>query len=61
MHPDDKLVRDPKFLKEIRAKALMNKDVTVPDNDSELYQPLMWTLGVMQTLWAQGYEIKKKE
>lgn len=61
MHPDDKELRNPKLLQEVKMRALSNKDIVIPEKDADLYQASMWTLGVVQTLWARGYEIKKKD
>lgn len=48
-----------KFLEECKYNALTNKDVPVPNKESDLYQAQMWALGVVQTLKARGYKIIK--
>lgn len=55
---DDKLLRDVRFLRDVKKAALDNKDVVIVE---DLYQTQMFTLGVVQTLLARGFKIEKDE
>jgi hypothetical protein len=58
---DDKLLRNLKFLEQVKRAALDNKDVPPPYDRSDLYQTQMFTLGVVQVLMSRGYTIEKKD
>lgn len=57
----DKLVKDIKFLDDVKEAALQQRDVVVPYGHPDLYQTKMFTIGVINTLVSRGYEIKKQE
>ncbi len=58
---DDKLLKDLKFLSDVKRAALDHKDVQVPYANADLYQTQMFVLGVVRTLIAHGYTIEKKK
>ena len=55
----DELLKDAKFLSEVKRAALSHKDDVVPDNDGMYYQAMMWTRGTIDVLKARGYTIEK--
>lgn len=56
---DYKLLKDSKFLNEVRQAALSHRDDAVPNKDPDLYMPYMWVNGVIDILKARGYKIEK--
>lgn len=57
---DYKLLKDSKFLLEVRQAALMHRDDAVPNKDPDLYMPYMWCVGIIDVLSARGYKIEKR-
>jgi hypothetical protein len=58
---DDKLLKDTKFLTEVKRAALSHKDDAVPGKDGEYFQAFMWAQGTIDVLKSRGYKIEKKE
>ncbi len=58
---DEKLLKDSRFLLEVRKLALSHMHDHIPEKDSELYMPYMWVNGVVDALRSRGYTIEKKE
>ncbi len=56
----DKLLKDVKFLSEVKRAALSHKDDVVPENNSEYFIANMWVCGIVDVLKARGYKIEKK-
>ncbi len=61
MNSDDKLLRNIKFLEEVKRAALDHKDMPVPYDRPELMQSQMFAVGVVQVLVSLGYRIEKDE
>lgn len=57
---DDKLLKDIKFLTDVKRAALSHKDDAVPYANPDLYSSMMWTKGVVDVLKARGFKIEKK-
>lgn len=57
----DKLIKDIKFLTDVKESALQQKDCVVPYGHPDLYQTKMFTIGVVNTLVSKGYKIEKKK
>lgn len=57
----EKLLTNAKFLLEVRKLALSHMLDHVPQNDAELYQPYLWTKGVIMALRSRGYIITKEK
>lgn len=57
----DKLLRDIKFLADVKDQALDQRNVPVPYGRPDLYQTQMFTIGVVNTLVSKGYKIEKKD
>jgi hypothetical protein len=58
---DSKLLRDIKFLEEVKRAALDQKDLEPPYDRPELMQSMMFAVGVVQVLVSRGYKIEKDE
>ncbi len=56
---DEKLIRDEKFLDDVRRAALDHKDIAVPYDRADLYQCQMFVLGVMRVLTSRGFVVYK--
>ncbi len=59
--PDDKDLRNIKFLDAVKMYALGFKDLAVPYDRPDLYQTQMFTLGVIAALKKSGYTITGPE
>ncbi len=59
MQPDDKFLRDIKFLELVQRLSLDKKDLAVPYDRPELFQTQMFTLGVVEALRSRGFKIVK--
>ena len=55
----DQLLKDTKFLTEVKRMALSHKDDLVPENDGMYFQSMMWSKGVIDVLRSRGYTIQK--
>jgi len=56
----DKLLRDIKFLSEVKDRALQQMDLPVPYGRPDLYQSQMFAIGVVNVLISKGYKIEKQ-
>lgn len=57
----DKLLKDAKFLSDVKRAALNHRDDIIPEFNGELYQAVMFTRGMVDVLASRGYTIEKKE
>lgn len=53
--------KDIKFLERVKEFALRHHDQTVPYDRADLMQTKMYFLGVIDALYAEGFEVVKKE
>lgn len=58
---DEKLLKDIKFLREVKDRALSFKDVPIPYEAPDTYQAQLWVLGVVNVLKSRGYKITKDQ